>query len=334
VRTVTIGGSKVVEKIRLLYPSNYHVNVNYSENFFEKNLITVRDLYKIQHADVCFIYGTWGSKNRNRVWHPVNNVRRQAWLENINTFFTSLFKLYNKKFIVLETGTLCRIRNAFVGAEGMLWKKTRPIYYRMALNHWTYGKAKFCKPTSDRLSQYYKNNPAFDMNEQLNSHTWKNNLNGDIIICPGLENDPTATKPVEQFVLDTYNELKKYTDKNIIIKPHPGSKIDYLEVIGGDVEIIEKTKAYKDIADNLYCAVLDNSTSIFELTFLGIPCFTSSANFGYKLGNNDLSKVNNIHYNTSEQMKEWYNEMAYTEFSEHEFRTGNVKNSIEELVNE
>ena len=78
---------------------------------------------------------------------------------------------------------------------------------------------------------------------------------------------------------------------------------------------IDKKTPLKNLKERLYCAVLDNSTSIFELTFLGIPCFTSSANFGYKLKNNDLSKIEDIYYADKYEMKQWYNEMAHTELS-------------------
>ena len=334
-KTVTVGASNAISKIQSIYPDNYHIKLDYTKEFFEDNLLSVNDLYHIQNADVCFLFGTWGSKNEKRQWHPENNLRRQAWLENVNTFFTGIFQLYNKKFIVFETGTLCRIRSAISGSSH--WKDEKPLYYRMGLNHWTYGKTTFCKPSSDRLSLFIDQNKHYEkqLTEQLYNHQWKNNENGAIMICPGLENDPTATMPIKEFVDNTYRTLREFTDRKIIVKPHPHTRVDFSKY---ETVYTVKTPAWdkpalKKIASELYCAVLDNSTSIFELTFLGVPCFTSKANFGYKLGNNNLSKINDIHYNTPEQMREWYNEMAHTEFLLAELENESIKKYIEELVN-
>ena len=337
-KTVTIGESNPLLAIKTTLDTrsikNHHIPVKCSEEPFKGSLLTVNDLYAIQQADVCFIFGTWGSTNSNRVWHPKHNKRSQAWVENINTFFTNILNSYNKKFIVFETGTLCRIRNTMSDVNGMSWKDSTPLYYRMGLNHWTYGKAKFCKPKTDRLNIYIKNNLELSsvFKNQFNNHTWENNKDGDIIICPGLENDPTATKPVEQFVEDSYTKIREHTDRNIFVKPHPGSLIDYSKY-----DEIDKKTPLKNLKERLYCAVLDNSTSIFELTFLGIPCFTSSANVGYKLKNNDLSKRKEIYYSDKHEMKQWYNEMAHTEFtfaeisSNHKTET-DILNYIRELI--
>ena len=96
--------------------------------------------------------------------------------------------------------------------------------------------------------------------------------------------------------------------------------------------MVNKDMSLKDLAPLLYCAVLDNSTSIFELTMLGIPCFTTSANFGYKLGNTDLSKINDIYYCDEDTMQKWWNEMCHTEFRENEFRDSMILDYIQELV--
>ena len=58
------------------------------------------------------------------------NIRIQAY-RKINTFFTNILNSYNKKFIVFETGTLCRIRNTMSDVNGMSWKDSTPLYYRM-----------------------------------------------------------------------------------------------------------------------------------------------------------------------------------------------------------
>ena len=74
-----------------------------------------------------------------------------------------------------------------------------------------------------------------------------------------------------------------------------------------------------DIVKDVYCAVLDSSTSIFELTELGIPTITTQHSFGVGLGNTDYTKIENLHYASSEEVLKWYEQMASTEFLMSEF---------------
>jgi len=335
IKTVTFGQSNSISKMRdaLTVKNgffNYDIPIQYNDN----KVINMKDLYYINNCDVVLFFGTFGSKHPKRQWQPDTQNRRQAWLETINSFISKYCKYINKKIIVFETGTLCRIRQSISGTSH--WKDEKPYYYRMGLNHWTYGKAKFANPKKDILKKYFINNPNYEslLSKQFYNHQWKNNKDGYILICPGLENDPTATKPIDQFVEETYNEIRKYTNRKIIVKPHPHTRIDFskYETIHNKLEPGWNKLSFKNLADKIYCAVLDNSTSIFELTFLGIPCFTNKANFGYKLKNNNLSNIENIHYCTPEEMKEWYNEMAHTEFTLNEIGTNEHLEIIKEML--
>jgi len=167
------------------------------------------------------------------------------------------------------------------------------------------------------------------MHQQLLGHRWRSNPQGKICIFVGLENDPTSTMPGSQFVKTSVEKIRQHTDREIVIKPHPLSQFhpDGYNVLSNKITI-------KKLSQMLYCAVLDNSTSIFELTYMGIPCFTTKANFGHKLGNNDLTKINDIYYETPEKMREWYNEMANTEFLVYEFREDTILDYIEEMLND
>jgi len=335
IKTVTLGQSNSILKIKHYLTekngfSNYDIPIQYNDN----KVINMTDLYYINNCDVVLFFGTFGSNHPNRQWQPDTKNLRQAWLETINSFISNYCKSINKKIIVFETGTLCRVRSAITGTT--YWKDETPFYYRMGLQHWTYGKATFANPTKDRLKKYLINNPDYkdQLSNQFYNHQWKNNKDGYILICLGLENDPTATKPIDQFVEEAYNEIRKYTDRKIIVKPHPHTKIDFskYETTYNNLEPGWDKLSLKNLSDKIYCAVLDNSTSVFELTFLGIPCFTNKANFGYKLKNNDLSNIENIYYCTPEEMKEWYNEMAHTEFTLKEIGSDEHLEIIKEML--
>ena len=309
----------------------YHNKANEDVNFFKDPILTYTDLWNIQTSDAIVIFGTWGSVDQNRIWHPTNNKRRQAWLNNTVEFFVNVAKSYGVRVIVLETGTLCRSRGAF--SEGH-WKTKSPRYYRMGLDHWVYGLGKFInsKGRRERLDTFVKEFQNKNFQNAINQFEWKNNKEGKIVILTGLENDPTSTMLIPDFVKYCVTEIRKHTNRPIALKSHPYSKYEPDKELG--LEIISKGLLLKDIASDMYCAVLDNSTSIFELISLGIPAFTQKHNFGYNLGNNDLSKINDIHYATKEVIDHWFVEMSWTEFTEAEFKSPVIFTYIKELLDE
>ena len=306
----------------------HQIPVKHEKEYHNNTMLTYGDLWNIQTSDAICLFGTWDSDDKNRKWHPQTNTRRQAFINEVNKLFVNIAKLYNKKVIVFETATMSRCRQAISGNKH--WKDENPKYYRMGLNHWTYGLAKFCTPLSEnRLEQFILDNAKYkeQLTQQFYHHRWKNNKRGKIVIMTGLENDPTSTMPGPEFVEKSIAEIRKHTDREIIVKPHPMS--DYVPKRHA---MVNKHMSLKDLAPLLYCAVLDNSTSIFELTMLGIPCFTTKANFGYKLGNTDLSKINDIYYSDENTMREWWNEMCHTEFRENEYKDSMIFDYLQELV--
>jgi hypothetical protein len=148
------------------------------------------------------------------------------------------------------------------------------------------------------------------------NHQWKNNKDGYIVILPGLEDDPTSSVRVDKFVANAVKTIRQYTDRKIIVKAHPHSKLTYENL---DVKVMTGSNRLVDLAKDIYCAVLDSSTSVFELTELGIPAITTEHSFGMLLGNTDLSKIENLHYASSEEVLNWYEQMASTEFLMSEF---------------
>jgi len=147
-----------------------------------------------------------------------------------------------------------------------------------------------------------------------------------------LEDDPTSSIPVAKFVAQTVHCIKQVTDRKIVVKAHPHSKLTYDDL---DVEVMVGDSKIVDLAKDVYCAVLDSSTSIFELTELGIPTITTKHSFGVGLGNTDYTKIENLHYASSEEVLNWYEQMASTEFLMSEFNSKDfIMPRIMELLNE
>lgn len=324
-KLVTIGAANPLSRIKEAIKSagvELHDIPRTKDN---PNLINFLDLYHINTCDAVILFGTWGSDHPDRVWRP-DNWKRQAWLETMNMFIVNYCNSINKKYIVLETGTLSRARTIY--DKNKDFKTIQPRYYRMGLNHWTYGKTKFCKGNEyDRLHKLI--NTHKNMHGQIFNHTWKNNKDGFIIILPGLENDPTSSMPVYDFVKKSIEDIKKVSDRKICVKPHPLSSIDYTNL---GIDVLEKG-SIENLADNLYCAVLDSSTSIFELITLGIPCVTIGQNFGNPLQNTNINNIEKLYYANKNEVLEWYRMLSYTEFSLEEFKSSKILEYVKELIN-
>ena len=327
-RFVTIGATKTINHIRSAIANSG--NECYDIPLVPQNtdLLNFIDLYEINNCDAVIIFGTWGSDFDKRQWHPTNNLRRQAWLNDLNTLIANYCKSINKPLIVMETSTLSRIRLLY--SRNTNWKEIYPRYYRVGLNHWTYGLATFCKAKdTKRLEVLINQFPA--MKEQILRHKWNNNKDGYILICPGLENDPTSIIPVDQFVKNSIEDIRKVTDRKICIKPHPFTELDFSDL---GVEIIDKEKSIQDISPEVYCCIIDSSTSIFEIITLGIPCITSTNSFGAPLKNTEINNIENLYYANEKEVLEWYTEMSYTEYTIQQIQHPNmITRWIKELVN-
>lgn len=268
------------------------------------------DFYHMKTCDFFLNNGTFGSEHPKRIWKPDVDNHKLAVMNHRNDLVNMFANHYGKKILYFESATLSRMKCNYINK---FYKHISPRFYRMGLNHWVFSKTKWCKPIKGRLEQNlksieYENNFTF---KNVFNHKWKNNKDGYILILPGLEDDPTSSVPVESFVEQTVHWIKKVTDRKIVIKAHPHSKLTYdnlgVEVMVGESRIV-------DLAKDIYCAVLDSSTSIFELTELGIPTITTEHSFGVGLGNTDYTKIENLHYASSEDVLKWYEQMASTEF--------------------
>jgi len=310
--------------------------------------LLLEDLYWIKNADAYLVDGTWGSTNPKRQWKPAKIYReeernlyhgrpstgvRSARMEFMNVFVQELAKMYNKKVIVTESATLSRIKCNYIDSW---YKNTGPRYYRMGLGHWTYGRTKWCKVDNSKPSRLHT---MIEKTEKKNKiklqniepHQWKNNKDGAVLIMPGLEYDPTSSVSVPEFIKTSVERVRLATNRKIIVKPHPLSKIVVKDLVK-DVEVLPRETKLRTIVDRVYCGVLGESTSIFELINLGIPCITSKWNFGIKLNNTSIDRIEKIYYATPLEVLNWYKMVSHTEFDMSEFNSHLIIPYIKELL--
>ena len=325
-KIVQFDKSKAVTSItHALKDKHEIINLSNTDSF------NYKDFYDMKTCDFFLNNGTFGSEHTKRQWMPNADNHKMAVMNHRNELVNMFAYHFNKNIIHIESATLSRMKCNYINK---FYKQIPPRFYRMGLNHWVFSKTKWCKPIEGRLEKNLELIESANHIKFTNvfNHKWKNNKNGYILILPGLEDDPTSSVRVDKFVANAVKTIRQYTERKIIVKAHPHSKLTYDNL---DVKVMTGSNRLVDLAKDIYCAVLDSSTSVFELTELGIPAITTEHSFGMLLGNTDYSKIEDLHYASSEEVLKWYEQMASTEFLMSEFSNKDfIMPRIMELLNE
>lgn len=285
-------------------------------------------------ADAIVLNGTWGSSLRKQLHIPQNfsyggisNTKlhyrlRSAVLDVLNTYWVDLARKHDKKIVVFESRTISR-------AEDNYRKTDHKANVRISLDSWVYEYGKWLTPND------------FDTRRSTNAqrlynHSWNINENGSIYIFTGLEIDPTSTMPISKFLEDSIKTIRKNTDRRIKIKIHPASKMlkdyQYLTKKYKNVQFLSSQQKFNEFYEDMYCAVINNSTSIFELVDAGIPTYCAKENFGRDLKNTDLNTINSPYLASKQEVLRWANDMSCTEIPIEYFENGQASHCIETLI--
>ena len=315
------------------------------EKLNRHTFLTFEDMAKMSQADVYCIQSTFGSTAPYRVYDPSSIFNKNIMLtikNYINSIAAKFASANGKKLIVLESGTLSRLRANFSKASKN-YLDHLPLYSRMGLNHWCHDKAKWCSPDFtpgtrslklDRFISTVVREKGYDPVTNVYDHKWRNNQEGYILIVGGLEGDPTHSyKSVREYISESYHAIRETSNRAIAFKPHPFSSEKNEDICAEyGIAMVDNRKTLSTIQGECYCAVIDNSTSVFELINLGIPCVCSLASFAAPLGNTNLLNVDKLYYASSEEVLKWYQDMAYTEFSDLELYRADMCKYIRELI--
>ncbi len=138
------------------------------------------------------------------------------------------------------------------------------------------------------------------------------------------------------WLLEQITEIRKYTDKNIIIRPHPRNMIS-VKMAGVQTQIPRKNPATYDDTDfvnqlnNAYAVVNHSSNPAMEAVFNGIPVFTSPSSLSYDVANTDYKFMENP---KTPDREEWAHKLCHTEWWIDEIKQGvpweRIRNKIKE----
>jgi hypothetical protein len=126
--------------------------------------------------------------------------------------------------------------------------------------------------------------------------------------------------PMSEWVVNTVNEIRKYSDRKIKLRPHPRSRFS---LVHREIEIETPQKiagSYDnyDINYNYHCVINHNSGPAVQAAINGIPVVCDPSSLA-----GDLSeKLENIESPVLPDRDEWFLKLAHTEWTVEEIAQG------------
>jgi len=223
------------------------------------------------------------------------------------------YRAQGKPVIVIEVGGLRRNQSFKIGING--------------INR----KADFANQEVDN-----KRWPLF-------KHTFKPwNPTGDIIVICGQHDASEQWKGLPRmstWIEQQINEIRKYTTRPILVRPHPRNHIQFRENDFKNVKIRLPKRDYKTYDDTDFKATLERTWAVvnhssnpaIEAVINGIPVVVSEYSLCHDVGNLGFADINTP---AMPNRQNWANMLSYTEWFKDEIQKGipwsRIKKRLEE----
>jgi hypothetical protein len=134
-------------------------------------------------------------------------------------------------------------------------------------------------------------------------------------------------------------EIRKYTSRPILVRPHPRNPISLDEKKFTNVKIRLPKRDFKTYDDTDFRATLKRTWAVInhssnpaiESVINGIPVFVSQSSLCWEVGNTNIADINTP---AMPNRLKWANRLAYTEWFEDEIQNGlpwqRIKKRLEE----
>ena len=189
------------------------------------------------------------------------------------------------------------------GYVGNLIKKKH--YHRIVKNNVQHTNI-FHAP-DDRFKAITRNNPELEFVE------WRKDHKGKILLVTPSEK-PCMFYNIdrEKWVEETVAELKKHTDRKIIVrdKGPRHARVGYDSV------------PWYLIKNKIYATVTYQSIAAIESICVGVPAFTMQMTAADSVVSKDLSKIESPYYPPKEQVEKWQHWLAYCQYHWRELGNG------------
>ena len=168
------------------------------------------------------------------------------------------------------------------------------------------------------------------------------NPTGDIIVICGQHNASEQWKGLprmENWIVQQITEIRKYTTRPILVRPHPRNQISFDPKKFDNIKIRMPKRDYKTYDDTDFKKTLERTWAVvnhssnpaMEAVIKGIPVFVSESSLCHDVGNTKLVDINTP---AMPNRLSWANQLAYTEWFEDEIEQGltwaRIKKRLEE----
>ena len=230
------------------------------------------------------------------IWSVLWRGRMQGYQKIWNDYRSK-----NKPVIVLEVGGLRRNQSFKIGINGI-------------------------NRNADFANQEFD-----DKRWPLFKHVLKPwNPSGELIVICGQHDAseqwrgmPKMTNWIEQQI----SEIRKYTTRPILVRPHPRNQISFGESKFKNVKIRMPKRDHRTYDDTDFRATLERTWAVvnhssnpaMEAVIRGIPVFVSESSLCHDVGNISLAEINTP---AMPNRQNWANRLAYTEWFQDEIAQG------------
>jgi len=209
-----------------------------------------------------------------------HKIMKRCWFEGRDFYF-------------MDTGYMGNHRSAL---NPLGWK----FYHRIVKNDLQHGK--IIPRPDDRFSRL-----------GIRLKPWKKGGRKILIAKPDEKPMKFYDQGLDQWMEETINTIKKYTDRPIVVRERVKSRTD---------RIITNT-LQEALDDDVHCLVTFNSNSATESVIHGIPAFTlAPCHAASPVTSQDLSQIETPYYPDSDKVHQWACHLAYGQFHVRELQDG------------
>ena len=157
---------------------------------------------------------------------------------------------------------------------------------------------------------------------------WRSN--GDFILICGQHDKSLQWQNMPRmsnWFLETYDEIRKHTERPILFRPHPRCRLEQIErglkhVYRQEPQHVNSTYDDFDIDfDNLWATISYSSNPGIHSCVNGVPAFVSTHSLAYDVGN-DIDFLYDIENPLLPDRTQWINDYAHTEYTIDEIAQG------------
>jgi len=143
---------------------------------------------------------------------------------------------------------------------------------------------------------------------------WRNGGDKILIIEPGEFSAKTFAIDIASWKKNIISELKKYTDKKIVIREKLSKTV--------------RTNLYNELCDDdYYCVININSNAAVESIWAGIPVITLGKHISNSVSRSKISDVNNLY---KPHLAQWLCMLSYSQFTYEELINGIAVNIVKQ----